>query len=65
LLRGLGGAAIALPFLETFAPKKAKAGEGDAPPYAIFVRQGNGVQQSLLAGAGLRRAHGGVHVERS
>ena len=46
LLRGIGGAALALPFLETFAPKRAKAGGGGTTPkYAIFVRQGNGVQQ--------------------
>ncbi len=46
MLRGLGGAVVALPFLETFAPKKAKAGGSpDTPRYAIFVRQGNGVCQ--------------------
>jgi hypothetical protein len=42
-LRGLGGAVIALPFLETFAPKRALA--AGAPPYAIFMRQANGVAQ--------------------
>ncbi|NUP04814.1 MAG: DUF1552 domain-containing protein [Polyangiaceae bacterium] len=46
LLRGLGGITVALPFLETFAPrKKANAAEGDVPAFAIFVRQGNGVAQ--------------------
>src|SRR5262249_46059104 len=44
-LRGVGGVVVALPFLETFAPTKAKAGTGDVPKFAIFVRQGNGVQQ--------------------
>ena len=42
-LRGLGGAIIALPFLETFAPKRALA--AGYPPYAIFMRQANGVAQ--------------------
>lgn len=42
-LRGLGGAVIALPFLETFAPKRALAAV--TPPYAIFMRQANGVAQ--------------------
>ncbi len=44
-LTGLGGVVVALPFLETFAPKKAEAGQADVLPYAIFCRQGNGVQQ--------------------
>ena len=42
-LRGLGGAIIALPFLETFAPKGALA--AGPPPFAIFMRQANGVVQ--------------------
>lgn len=42
-LRGLGGAVIALPFLETFAPKKALA--AGYPPFAVFMRQANGVVQ--------------------
>ncbi len=51
LLRGLGGCAVALPFLDAFAPKKrASAAEGDAPPFAIFVRQGNGVAQETSDG---------------
>lgn len=46
LLRGLGGVAVALPFLEALAPRnRARAAEGDVPPFAIFVRQGNGVAQ--------------------
>lgn len=47
LLRGAGGVFIALPFLETFASRRAKAQVGgEVPPYAIFVRQGNGVSQA-------------------
>lgn len=44
-LLGALGATMALPFLETFAPRTAKAGEGDADTFAIFCRQANGVQQ--------------------
>jgi len=44
-LRGVGGVVMALPFLEGLAPKKARADVGDVPRFAIFVRQGNGVQQ--------------------
>jgi hypothetical protein len=43
-LRGLGGIAVALPFLETFEPRKAQAG-GGYPAFAIFMRQANGVAQ--------------------
>ncbi len=47
-LRGVGGVAIALPFIEALAPRKrARAAEGDVPPFAIFVRQGNGVAQAV------------------
>lgn len=42
-LRGLGGVVIALPFLETFAPKRALA--AGPPPFAVFMRQANGVVQ--------------------
>lgn len=45
-LLGALGATMALPFLETFAPKRATAGEGDVAPFAIFCRQANGVQQA-------------------
>lgn len=45
-LRGLGGAAIALPLLETFGQGDANAEDGGYPPYAIWVRQANGVQQA-------------------
>ncbi len=44
-LRGIGGVALALPFLETFAPRKARAEGGGYPAFAVFVRQANGVVQ--------------------
>lgn len=44
-LLGALGATMTLPFLETFAPKRAQAAEGDAETFAIFCRQANGVQQ--------------------
>lgn len=44
-LKGLFGATLALPFLESLSPKKAEAGPGDVPPFAIFIRQANGVVQ--------------------
>jgi hypothetical protein len=46
VLRGLGGAAVSLPFLDAFAPRRAWAEGGDgAEPFAIFFRQANGVAQ--------------------
>ena len=44
-LFGLGGAVVALPFLEGLGARRSRA--GDPPPFkfAIFVRQANGVQQ--------------------
>jgi hypothetical protein len=46
-IRGLFGVTVALPFLESVWPRKAAAGVGDVPPFAIFVRQANGcVQQT-------------------
>ncbi len=47
-LRGLSGAVIALPFLEGLAPREARASNA-APPFALLVRQGNGVQQAAGA----------------
>jgi hypothetical protein len=48
-LWGAGGACVALPFLEALRP--ASAGASDAVlPFAIFVRQGNGVQQATVDG---------------
>ncbi|MGK3962017.1 DUF1552 domain-containing protein [Sorangium sp. So ce118] len=46
VLKGLFGVTVALPFLETFAPRRAAAGAGDVPPFAIFMRQANGVAQA-------------------
>lgn len=45
-LRGAGGVVMALPFLETFAPRKAAAQDGGYPPYALFMREANGVVQA-------------------
>jgi hypothetical protein len=42
VLRGIGGAALALPVLESFAGR-AGAQEVTAKPFAIFFRQANGV----------------------
>lgn len=47
-LAGIGGAIVGLPFLEGLAPKTAKA--ATVPPFALFHRQGNGVQQALFGG---------------
>ena len=43
VLRGIGGAVLGLPLLESLAPA---AGLSETPHYAVFVRQGNGVQQA-------------------
>lgn len=44
VLRGLGGATLALPLLESFAPRGARAQAQDgAQSYAVFFRQANGV----------------------
>jgi hypothetical protein len=45
----LSGAVIALPFLESLLPRQARAAS-PAAPFAIFVRQGNGVQQATADG---------------
>jgi hypothetical protein len=45
-LRGAGAAIVGLPFLESFAPARAEAQAG-VFRYALFMRQGNGVQQQL------------------
>ncbi len=45
-LRGAAGAVVALPLLESLLPRGVKAQDA-AHPYAIFMRQGNGVQQGL------------------
>lgn len=45
-LRGAAGAVLALPFLETFTPRHARA-DTAGHRFAVFVRQGNGVQQKF------------------
>jgi hypothetical protein len=55
MLRGLGGATLALPLLESFAPRHARAQVISDSTYAIFLRQANGVacqQNSPLGGSG-------------
>lgn len=42
-LRGVGGFSLALPLLEGLRPSTAKASDPDVPPFAIFIRQANGV----------------------
>lgn len=46
-LIGAGGATLALPFLESLAPRQARAGVPPRPVCAAFVRSGNGVAQEL------------------
>jgi hypothetical protein len=48
-LAGLGGAAVALPVLESvkfLGSSRARAAADAAPVYSVFVRQGNGVAQA-------------------
>jgi hypothetical protein len=47
VLRGLGGAAIALRWLEAFAPKKAAAGTEQPPKRFIVMFSANGTLPSL------------------
>ena len=47
-LQGLGGAMIALPFLESVRfISSARAQASNRTVYSVFVRQGNGVQQAM------------------
>lgn len=43
VLKGIGGATLALPALEGLAPRGAKAADAAVPPFAIFFRQACGV----------------------
>ena len=43
ILQGIGGATLALPWLEALAPRQAKAADPVIPPFAVFFRQANGV----------------------
>jgi hypothetical protein len=45
VLRGAAGVALGLPVLESFAPRRAFAQDAGTPPFAIFFRQANGIQQ--------------------
>ena len=47
VLRGIGGATLALPWLEGLSSGTVEAQAAAQKPYAIFVRHGNGVQQRL------------------
>jgi hypothetical protein len=53
VLRGIGGFTLALPLLEGLMPRRARAGGGVLPPFAIFLRQANGVacEQDTEVGA--------------
>ena len=42
-LRGLGGVAVGLPFLETFAPRKAAAQDATTPKRLVIFFNSNGV----------------------
>lgn len=44
-LRGAASALVSLPLLESFLPKQAEA-QGAVHRFAVFMRQGNGVQQA-------------------
>ena len=49
-LKGVGGAALALPFLESVRwSSRASAALPEKPVYSFFIRQGNGVQQAGYA----------------
>lgn len=50
VLKGAGGVALALPFLEGLAPKEALAGGDTVDPYAIFFRQACGVASAQSTG---------------
>lgn len=54
VLKGLGGATLALPWLEALAPRPARAADPVVPPFAVFFRQANGVaaaQETLEIGS--------------
>jgi hypothetical protein len=43
VLKGVGGCALGLPLLEGLVPRAARAQAAQARPYAVFLRQANGV----------------------
>ncbi|MBS2016243.1 MAG: DUF1552 domain-containing protein [Deltaproteobacteria bacterium] len=52
---------VGLPFLEGLAPKTARAADGP-PPFALFYRRGNGVQQRIHGRNGLLPASSPYYV---
>ena len=46
-LIGIGGAVVGLPYLESLVRKKTR-GHAGPPPFALFYRRANGVQQALF-----------------
>jgi hypothetical protein len=53
MLRGIGGAVLALPWLESLDGERvawAQSGGASTPPFAIFFRQANGVATEQLTG---------------
>jgi hypothetical protein len=50
VLKGIGGATLSLPLLESFAPRTARAQEQLVEPYAIFFRQACGVAAAQSTG---------------
>jgi hypothetical protein len=45
VLKGMGGVALSLPFLESLVLKRALGQTAEAEPFVIFLRQANGVNQ--------------------
>ncbi len=45
-LRGACGVAVGLPFLESLAPRSARAADGDTPRRFVYVHQCNGVEMN-------------------
>ncbi|MBV1860129.1 MAG: DUF1552 domain-containing protein, partial [Nannocystaceae bacterium] len=45
-LRGACGVAVALPFLESLAPRQARAADGEFSRRFVYVHQCNGVEMS-------------------
>lgn len=60
-LIGIGGAMVGLPFLEGLTSKTAHAADGP-PPFALFYRRGNGVQQRIHGRNGLLPASSPYYV---
>ncbi len=46
-LTGAAGVSVALPFLETFSKKTARAATPEDPGFVVFMRQGNGCSQAF------------------